>query len=439
MASDPRRAIPSTDKLLAFDEVKAASARLAPRVIRGIIGEVQAAARSGELTPNEVAATVIERLSTTHPTRLTPVLNATGVIIHTNLGRAPLSDAARDALIAAAGYVDLELDLDNGKRSKRGTWTKAALLAAVPTAQDALVVNNGAAALALATTALAIGQGRPEVVISRGELVEIGAGFRLPDLIESTGVRLREVGTTNRTNLDDYRSAITEHTGAILKVHPSNYWLGGFHATVETKTLAKLAAEFTRPLIVDVGSGLIDPDPVLPEEPTITAALRAGADVVIASGDKLLGGPQAGLLFGTKNVISQLATHPLARAFRADKFTLAALEATVNAPSTPVQDALHADPERLRKRSQHVADAVGATVVEHQGRVGGGGGAGVPLPGWAISVPESYARPLRTGTPTILPRVVDGQCLVDLRCVPVSDDQTIITRLRELTRETKTL
>lgn len=435
MSSDPRRTIPSTDRLLALDQVVAASKRLAPQVIRRVITRVQEAARAGEITPSEVAGQVIAAVEQSQPTKLSSVLNATGVIIHTNLGRAPLSDAARDALLTAAGYVDLELDLRDGKRSKRGTWAKAALLAAASDAEDALIVNNGAAALALATTALSVAAHAPEVIISRGELVEIGAGFRLPDLITSTGVQLREVGATNRTNLDDYRAAITERTGAILKVHPSNYWIGGFNAAVETKHLAKLAKEHDLPLIVDVGSGLFETDPALPNEPTIGAALRAGADVVIASGDKLLGGPQAGLLLGTREVINKLATHPLARAFRADKFTLAALEATLNAPSTPVHEALHADPEELHRRSVRVADAVGAEVVAHDGRVGGGGGAGVPLPGWAISLDEAFAKPLRTGSPAILPRVTDGRCLLDLRCVPAEADAVILQRLQELMEE----
>lgn len=435
MSTDPRRAIPSTDRLLALDQVVDASRRLAPHVIRRIIIEAQDAARRGDITPESVSEQVVTAVEEAQPTQLSSVLNATGVIIHTNLGRAPLSEAARDALVTAAGYVDLELDLTDGKRSKRGTWAKTAVLANAPEAEDVLIVNNGAAALALATTALSVARGTPEIVMSRGELVEIGAGFRLPDLIVSTGVELAEVGTTNRTTVDDYRSAITERTGALLKVHPSNYWIGGFSAGVNTKQLAKLAAEHDLPLIVDVGSGLFDQDPVLPEEPTIAAALKDGADVVIASGDKLLGGPQAGLLLGTRDVIATLSTHPLARAFRADKFTLAALEATLNAPSTPVHDALHVDPAELHQRCHRIAETVGAEVVAHNGRVGGGGGAGVELPGWAISLDERFAYPLRTGDPAILPRVSDGRCLLDLRCVPADADEVVLHRLQEIFQE----
>lgn len=432
MSSDPRRAIPSTDRLLALPEVIEAGARLARHRIRRIITEVQSAARRGELAAAEVTSHVIAEVQSAETTELSPVLNATGVIIHTNLGRAPLSDAARDALVAAAGYVDLELELADGKRAKRGVWAKAALLAKVPDAEDAVIVNNGAAALSLATTTVSVARGKPEIILSRGELVEIGAGFRLPDLITSTGVQLSEVGTTNRTTLEDYRAAITDQTGALLKVHPSNYWIGGFNSAVTTKALATLASEYGLPLIVDVGSGLFDSNPVLPDEPTIAAALRDGADAVIASGDKLLGGPQAGLLLGKTGTMTQLAKHPLARAFRADKFTLAALEATLNAPSTPVHDALHADPEELLARSRRVAHAVGAEVVAHEGRVGGGGGAGVPLGGWAVRLDQRYAQPLRTGNPAILPRVADGHCLVDLRCVPEADDAAIIQRLQQI-------
>lgn len=432
MSPDPRRTIPSTDRLLALEQVVEAGQRLAPQIIRRIIASVQTSARRGDIDPTEVTQGVIAAIEQAQSSELSPVLNATGVIIHTNLGRSPLASAARDALMTAAGYVDLELDLSDGKRSKRGTWAKQALLGTAPDAEDALVVNNGAAALSLAATALSVDRGRPEVVISRGELVEIGAGFRLPDLITATGVQLREVGTTNRTNLDDYRAAISERTGALLKVHPSNYWIGGFNADVETKQLAKLAKEHDLPLIVDVGSGLFESDPALPDEPTIGAALRAGADVVLSSGDKLLGGPQAGLLLGTRQVLTTLATHPLARAFRADKFTLAALEATLNAPTTPVREALRTDPDKLRQRTTRMADAVGAEVVAHEGRVGGGGGAGVPLPGWAISLDERFAKPLRTGRPAILPRVSDGRCLIDLRCVPAHEDGALQARLTEL-------
>lgn len=429
---DPRRRIPRTDDLLRLPAVTAARTRLGETRIRELVRAAQARARAGEIAPEQVAAELAAALDTTRPVSLTPVLNATGVIVHTNLGRAPLSDAARRALSDAAGYVDVELDLTTGLRSgTRGAGARAALLAAVPAAGDALVVGNGAAALLLATTALAAGG---EVIISRGELIEIGAGFRLPELIETTGAGLREIGATNRTHPADYSAAVTARTRAILKVHPSNYLVSGFTASVGVPELRRIADEHGLPLIVDLGSGLLRPDPVLPDEPDIDTALRAGADVVIASGDKLLGGPQAGILLGTPEIITTLKKHPLARALRADKLTLAALEATVSGASTPVQQALHLDPEHLRDRTEQLAAEVGGDVVAHDGRVGGGGAPEHPLPGWALRLPTELAPALRAGDPVVLPRVHQGACLIDLRCIPAAADgqlATAITRAQE--------
>jgi L-seryl-tRNA(Ser) seleniumtransferase len=434
---DPRRRIPRTDDLLALPEVVAARSRLNESVLRETVRRVQERARSGQIDPDDVAPALVADLATRSATSLRPVLNATGVVVHTNLGRAPLSDAAVEALVAASGYVDVEMDLASGVRSRRGDGTRAALLAAVPEAEDALVVNNGAAALVLATTALAVGR---EVIVSRGEFVEIGAGFRLPDLIASTGARLREVGTTNRTNLADYADAVGPDTGCLLKVHPSNFRVSGFTAAVPVAELGALAGERSVPLVVDVGSGLLRHDPALPQEPDLAAALADGADVVIASGDKLLGGPQAGLLLGRAEVIQRLARHPLARAVRADKLTLAAFEATLTGGPAPVTRSLHADPRRLRERAERLAgrlagEPVGdradcATIVPHDGRVGGGGAPGVPLPGWAVRLPEAAAPLLRAGDPAVLPRVHDGACLVDLRCVPEGQDETLAAAVR---------
>jgi L-seryl-tRNA(Ser) seleniumtransferase len=289
------------------------------------------------------------------------------------------------------------------------------------------VVNNGAAALVLATTALAAGR---EVVVSRGELIEIGAGFRLPDLIASTGARLREVGTTNRTHLKDYAEAIGPQTGCVLKVHQSNFRVEGFTKAVALQDLQGLAAANHVPLVADLGSGLLAPDPLLPDEPDAATTLSDGADLVTASGDKLLGGPQAGVVLGRADVVDRMARHPLARAVRADKLTLAALEATVRAGASPVSRALHADAERLRVRAEYLARAVGAAVVAHDGRVGGGGAPGVPLPGWAVRLPESAAAALRAGDPAVLPRVHDGGCLLDLRCIPESDDERLLDAVR---------
>lgn len=424
---DPRRAIPRTDALLALPEVLAARAQLGDHAVRALVRDAQDRARRGDLDPEQVKASLLEQLSHSSATSLRPVLNATGVVVHTNLGRAPLSKAAVDALVAASGYVDVELDLTTGARSKRGVATRAALLTACPAAEDALVANNGAAALVLATTALAAGK---EVVVSRGELIEIGAGFRLPDLIASTGATLREVGTTNRTHLRDYVEALGPQTGCILKVHPSNFAVHGFTAAVGLRELRPVASQYGVPVVADLGSGLLAPDPLLPDEPDAATALSDGADVVTASGDKLLGGPQAGLVLGRAEILSRLARHPLARAVRADKLTLAALEATVAGAAPPVTRALHADPDQLRARAERLAAAVGATVVAHEGRVGGGGAPGVPLPGWAVRLPEATAAALRAGEPAVLPRVHDGACLLDLRCVPEADDERLLAAVR---------
>ena len=419
---DPRRRIPRTDRVLADPRVRAAAGGLGDAAVRAAVASAQDRARGGEIAPEAVVDTVVASLSARGASSLTPVLNATGVVVHTNLGRAPLSDAARQALLGAAGYVDVELDLATGQRSARGAGARQALLEACPAAEDALVVTNGAAALVLATTALA---GAREVVISRGEFVEIGAGFRLSDLMESTGARLREVGTTNRTHLGDYEAALGPETGCILKVHPSNFRVDGFTSSVPLRELRSLADEHGVPLVVDVGSGLLTPDPALPDEPSLAEALEAGADAVIASGDKLLGGPQAGLLLGRTETVRRLARFPLARAVRADKLTLAALEATLRGGRPPVDVALHAEPGRLRERAEALAAVVDAEVVPHAGRVGGGGAPGVPLHGWAVRLPEAVARPLRLGRPAVLPRVHDGACLVDLRCVPESRDHEL--------------
>jgi len=424
---DPRRLIPRTNDLLALPAVRDARTRLNERVVRELVRDIQGQARRGDLLPGQVEPVLLAAIGRRTATTLRPVVNATGVIVHTNLGRAPLSAAAVDALIAASGYVDVELDLADGSRSRRGAGARGALLAACPAAEEALVVNNGAAALVLATTALAAGR---EVVVSRGELVEIGAGFRLTDLMESTGARLREVGTTNRTHLHDYAGALGPDTGCVLKVHPSNFRVDGFTSAVPLHDLGPLAQANGIPLVADLGSGLLVHDPHLPDEPDVATALAAGADVVIASGDKLLGGPQAGLLLGRREVITQLARHPLARAVRADKLALAALEATVAGGTPPVVQALHADAGNLRRRTERLAGELGVPVVPHDGRVGGGGAPGFPLPGWALRLPEGLAPLLRTGDPAVLPRVHDGSCLIDLRCVPAADDDRILEAVR---------
>lgn len=423
--TDPRRFIPKMDEILQYPAVRTAQECSAPHKVRAIIDAVLADARSGLLAPSRIEEELAARLNAVQPYSLRHVINATGVIIHTNLGRAPLPPAAVDALVAAAGYTDVEMDLDSGLRSRdRGRAAVDAVLAACPGAEDALIVNNGASALLLATAALAPGK---EVIISRGELIEIGAGFRLPELIESTATRLREVGATNRTHLADYEQAMGENTGAILKVHPSNFLISGFTSSV---SVAELRALTDLPLIVDIGSGLLRPDDALPAEPSASEALRDGAGIVLFSGDKLLGGPQAGVLVGTKEAITACKKHPLARAVRIDKLRLNALEASLSTVSNAVQDSLHIDPQRHRERTEKVAAAVGGEVVEHAGRVGGGGAPEVPLPGWAVALPEELARPLRLGEPPVVARVNQGHCLVDVRCVPEAQDAELIAAIQ---------
>ena len=427
MSADPRRRIPRTDHLLAHPDVAAAAQVLSEHVVRGIVRGAQERARRGEIAAEAVLEEIRSALGGRPAGSLRPVLNATGVIVHTNLGRAPLSPAARAALQDAAGYTDVEFDLAAGVRSRRGAGARAALLAACPKAEDALIVNNGAAALALATTALA---GTDEVILSRGELIEIGAGFRLPELITSTGARLREVGTTNRTHLADYTAALGPATGCVLRVHTSNYRVIGFTSEVAIAELAGPCREAGVPLVADLGSGLLEPEPRLPAEPAAAAALRDGADLVIASGDKLLGGPQAGILLGRAEIIARLARHPLARAMRADKLTLAALEATLRGPVPPVLEALRLDPDALRERTAALADRLGGRLVAHEGRVGGGGGAEVPLPGWALALDPALAAPLRTGDPAVVATVRDDCCLLDLRCVPAEEDARLEAAVR---------
>jgi len=424
MDTDPRRAVPPTDRVLADVRLLSPLRRLGRDRVREVVHTSQEEVRRGSLAPDRLIDHVLEHLPA-RSTTLTPVINATGAVLHTNLGRAALSDAAREALLVATGYVDVEFDLADGRRAPRGRGTLAALRAALPEAGDVMVVNNGAAALLLAVTVLAVGR---EVVWSRGELVEIGDGFRLPDLVACTGATLREVGTTNRTTEADYTTAMGERTGCVLKVHRSNFQMTGFTSSVAVGRLAGLGV----PLVVDVGSGLLTPDRLLPDEPDIASTLRAGANVVTASGDKLLGGPQAGLIAGDAELIARFRRHPLARALRVSKLTLAALEATIAGPEPPTAQALHADPGVLRTRAESIAARVGdlAAVVPSDGTAGGGSAPGVALPGWAVSLPERYAAMLRSGEPAIVARLEDGRCLLDLRCVPPADDDALVTAIR---------
>ena len=427
---ETRRDIPRTDAVLADPRLAKAQAQLGRRLVHDIVSDVQSRARAGEIAPSSVIEAAVAALPTT-ATSMRRVVNATGVLVHTNLGRAPLSAAARTAIAAADGTTDVEFDLSTGERDRRGRGTLAALAAAVPDAEDVHVVNNNAAALLLCALTLAAGK---EILISRGELVEIGDGFRIPELLASTGAQLREVGTTNRTTLADYAAAISDRSGFVLKVHPSNFVVRGFTSQVAIRDLAQLGI----PVVADIGSGLLRPHPLLPDEPDATTALRDGARLVTASGDKLLGGPQAGLLLGNRDLIQRLRRHPAARALRVDKLTLAALEATLRGPKPPVVVALERDVSELRERASRIADiaarrGIDATAVPCQATVGGGGAPGVQLPSAAVSLPEEFAAALRTGPTAVVGRVEKGRCLLDLRSVLPDDDDAIAAALAKLT------
>ncbi len=422
--------MPRTDLLLADPRLVAAERRLGRALVKAAVGRAQQRAREGQIEPAEVADAAVAELPA-RAASLRPVINATGVIVHTNLGRAPLSAAAVEAIAAAAGNCDVEFDLESGTRARRGAGALGALASAVPAAEAVAVVNNNAAALVLAATALT-GPERAEILVSRGELIEIGDRFRLPDLLASTGASLREVGTTNRTSAADYAEATGPRTAFILKVHPSNFRIEGFTSAVAVRELAELGKAHGVPVVFDIGSGLLAPHPLLPGEPDAATALRDGAALVTASGDKLLGGPQAGLLLGRADLVRRLVRHPLARALRVDKLTLAALEATLAGPAPPVAKALAADPASLFDRAERAVvllrDAgIDARVAATSAAVGGGGAPGVPLPSAALSLPESLAAPLRHGEYlAVVGRLEAGRLLLDLRSVPPELDEPLV-------------
>jgi L-seryl-tRNA(Ser) seleniumtransferase len=435
MIHDRRRQVPRTDTLLADPRLTDAGHRLGRGLLKDVVQRVQQRIRDGEIAPPDAVDAVLAALPGT-ASSLRPVLNATGVLVHTNLGRAPLSAAAVDAVLAASGTTDVELDLGTGRRGPRGEAALAALLAAVPAAEAALVVNNCAAALLLVATAL--GQHR-ELVLSRGEMVEIGDGFRIHEILTATGARLREVGTTNRVTLADYRGAVGPETGAVLKVHPSNFVVRGFTRAVEVGELAAALAGTGVPLVADVGSGLLRPHPLLPEEPDLQSTLAAGADLVLASGDKLLGGPQAGVVLGRAELVQRLRRHPLYRALRVDKTTLAALEATLRGPVPPVQEMLAADLDGLRARARTLAARIAASgldavAVDAEARVGGGGAPEHPIPSAAVSLPPSFADRLRLGTPPVVGYVEGDRTLLNLRSLPPSADDVLAAAVLEVGR-----
>jgi len=437
---DPRRALPSVDRVLGEPALADGVKRLGRKFVKDQVRTALAQLRAGVGAPPtssrapsdasaaSLAAAVADALPPA-PTSLREVINATGIIVHTNLGRAPLSEAAQAALIRAAGATDVELDLDTGRRAPRGEAAIAALATAA--GAGAHVVNNGAAAIVLACHVLAPAA---NIVLSRGEMVEIGDGFRIPELIAATGVEIREVGTTNRTHLRDYLEAIDAQTGFVLKVHPSNFLVEGFAGGVGIDVLAQ---EVGVPIVVDIGSGLLGPHPLLPNEPDARTALRQGASLVIASGDKLLGGPQAGLLLGDPELIHRLRRHPLARALRVDKLTLAALEATLLGPPPPVSAALARTRDDLRERAHRIASqaAPALRVVDTEAAVGGGGAPGVALPSAALALPATYAPVLRAHRPAVMGRVFGGELLLDLIAVDPRDDAALADAVNAVLNE----
>ena len=399
----------------------------------------------GEDSFDAITVDARARLDSRLRSLLGPVINATGVLIHTNLGRVPLGVKQLEAVTrVAGGYSNLEYDLGTGRRSSRYAHASR-LLKALMGAEAALVVNNNAAAVLLVMTALCHGR---EVVISRGELVEIGGEFRIPDVMAASGARLKEVGTTNRTRLADYERAISPDSAAILKVHPSNYRMEGFVASVSARELAKLARGRGIPLVYDIGSGLVKPPdaPWLGPEPAGDAAVAEGCDIVTFSGDKLLGGPQAGVVAGRQELIARLARHPLMRALRVDKMTLAALEATLIAhlegrrEDLPVWQMALASAEDLEARARRITldlvhqltPDVKVEAVPSRSVAGGGSLPGAELGSWAVHVddPEhsadETARALRASSPPVIGRIEEGRLLLDVRTIAPREDAALI-------------
>jgi L-seryl-tRNA(Ser) seleniumtransferase len=367
--------------------------------------------------PGDLAGRLRGELHALRAPSLRRVLNATGVLVHTNLGRAPLAaEALAQVVETARGYSNLELDLSSGSRGSRQDHV-ASLLRRLTGAEAALVVNNNAAAMLLALAALAEGR---EVIVSRGELIEIGDGFRIPDVLARSGARLVEVGTTNRTRARDYERAIGNDTALLLRVHQSNFRVVGFAEQPRVEELAAIAARHGLPLVDDLGSGVLDP---IPGEPTVR---ESPADLVCFSGDKLLGGPQAGIVVGRAELVERLRRHPLQRALRADKLSLAALEGTLrlylDAPDRiPALRMLRQDPTTVRARAEQLASLTGGTVEETVGRVGGGALPLAELPSFACALDESLAPLLRGGDPPVLGIVRDGKLLLD--CLALADDE----------------
>ena len=407
------RDLPSVDELLRDERLSAEPHDLVVVAARTVLERARADIVAGT-SPAPIADLVLEELARARRPSLRRVLNATGVLVHTNLGRAPLADAALARVVAVgSGYSNLEYDLERGARGSRQDHL-GELLGRLTGAEAALVVNNNAAAVLLALAALAEGR---EVVVSRGELIEIGDGFRIPDVLVRSGARLVEVGTTNRTRAADYEAAIGPDTALLLRVHQSNFRVVGFSERPPLADLADVARRHDLPLVDDLGSGSLAR---IGDEPTPAESLGAGADLVCFSGDKLLGGPQAGVVVGRAELVERLRRHPLQRALRADKLTLAALEGTLalgpeSRNSVPVLRMLDEPVEAVRARAGRLAELVGGEVEDTVARVGGGALPLAELPSAACAVEERLAEALRLGDPPVVALVRDGRTLLDCR------------------------
>jgi len=441
------RHLPGVDRLLSAPRLQALESRYGHdalvETVRAVLDQSRKEILAGHPAPGheELIAIVARRVQAALRPTLRPVINATGVIIHTNLGRAPLSAAAIAAMQEiGAGYSNLEYDLDAGRRGSRYTHATD-LLRRLTGAEAALVVNNNAAATLLTLTTLARGR---EVIISRGQLVEIGGGFRIPEVMAQSGARLVEVGTTNKTYLRDYAAAITEETALLMRVHTSNFRITGFTHETGIEELVALGRERGLPVLDDLGSGsLLDTTAFgLMPEPTVQASIQAGADLVCFSGDKLLGGPQAGIIVGRADLVERIKRFPMTRALRVDKTTLAGLQATLLSylrgtatQEIPVWRMISMPATELRERAQTWADHLGASgvvaqVVPAESAVGGGSLPGETLPGYALAIvidsPDTLAAQLRASDPPVIARIDNDQLLLDPRTVLPEQDQQLL-------------
>lgn len=453
--SSALRLLPSVDHLLRNDDLQSLSRPVLTRVVRSLVDELRQGALDGSIdavaikqrcTPGALVATIRERCETASRRRHERVYNATGIVLHTGIGRAPLPSAAVAAMVSASGYAIVEVDPTSGQRDQR-EGAVSALLQDLTGAPGALVVNNNAAATTLMLAALTADT---EVIISRGELVEIGGGFRIPDVMRRAGCTMVEVGATNKTHLHDFEAATTEATSAYLKVHPSNFRIEGFAGTPSVEELHKAASERNLLVLDDLGSGLLwnDPLPGLVEEPRVADSLEQGADVTCFSGDKLLGGPQAGILVGSAELIGRCRAHPLYRAMRCDKLTLAALEATLllyrdgdPLAGVPTLRMLSVSPEDLENRAGALAMLLrdlGGEVVSSESFAGSGANPAKPLASFATAIPGGDAQcdQLRAARPvSVFARVTDGKVLLDARTLLLEDLDAVALAVRQALAE----